>query len=385
MILAQLTTSQPAGLAAATNQLLQHVSDLVKFYGLTAGFVGTLYALYTKDNELRQSHRELFRVLVLVLLAFLIQSGVWVITDLLGNQGACAVGLSLAALVLYAVASLYFFGRVTVISYLRIEKFKERPLLHSLKHLPGIRGIIRWHTLRREAHYETTVRKRQSIDKYQVLHDILGRTPLVEESRGASFLLTYEHVRSWLSSLARITKEHLANGETVTVVACRHHPAHILSYIEHDGGVLPEQDRKKLIIVDAFTPAFGGDDEIFHKFLRTKTDDGYTIVSARSLAGIHSGAAQAFKLFKKSLPGQRLPGTVIYDGLLVYEHCEALDHVIRFVTHMVEAERTYAMITVLGEPVVVAESLAYGIVASLVDYVAELDHGPAQAREKEVS
>lgn len=370
MILAQVTTTQPV---TASAELLKHAADLVKFYGVTAAFILTLYALYTKDNELRQSHRELFRVLVLVLLAFLLQCLVWVMTDLFSYIGFGSLALSVLALLFYVGAALYFLGRVTVLSYLRVEKFKERPVLHSLKHLPGIRWLVRRITVWRGQHYETTVGKRHPISDYTVLRRIVGRDPELAEDRGISVLVTYSKVPTWLALLARLLREHLANKETVTLIACRHHPWHILSYVEKNAGLLQEDELNRLVIVDAFTPSFGGDDEVFHKFLKHKQDDGYTILPARSLAGIHSGSAQAFKIFKKKRKAQRQPGTVIYDGLMVYQHCEAEDHMVRFLTHMIEAERTYAMITVMAEPTVSPAPVAFGIASSLVDYVAELD------------
>ncbi len=96
--------------------------------------------------------------------------------------------------------------------------------------------------------------------------------------------------------------------------------------------------------------------------------DGYKIFSASSIPGIHSGCAKAFKHFKEITNGKRLPGTVIYDGLLIYRHCEAESFLTRFLVHMIEAERTYSMITFVGEPLVDASTESFKSLFSLVDY-----------------
>lgn len=367
MILAQEATSQPARLFV---EMLVHSDGLLKFYGLTAGFLLTLYALFTRDNELRLSHRELFRVLVGVLVAFLLQCFVWVLYVILGWKQSLPIVLSCVALLCYMWAVFYLFFRVTVLSYLRVEKFKERPFLSSFKHLPVVRRIVQRISTMFEKHYETNVGKRCSVPAYKQLNTLIGHSPEMHNERGMSLLATYNSLHAWLTTVATLVDEHLDNGETVTIITCRHHPAHILSYIEKCNGVPNEDKLKRFAVVDAFTLSFGGDDEVFHKSLYKKKEDGYTIIPARSLAGIHSGAAEAFKLFKKARKGPRQPATIIYDGLLSYQYCEPTDHINRFLTHMVEAERAYAMITIIGEPEGVTKAVPYAALSAMVDYTA---------------
>ncbi len=218
------------------------------------------------------------------------------------------------------------------------------------------------------------VGKRQAPTGYTRLRALIGQAPEMPSSRGVSVLVTYSSLHAWLNMVAALVDEHLRNGETVTLITCRHHPSHILSYIENSNGA-PDQDRlQRLAVVDAFTPSFGGNDEVFHKSLRQKQQEGYTIIPARSLAGIHSGAAKAFKHFKKTRRGQRQPATVIYDGLLIYQYCEPTDHLNRFLTHMVEAERTYAMITIIAEPKGARATPAYSAISAMVDHAVQLPH-----------
>lgn len=373
MLIAQATTATSGEFSAFLQALITHAGPLLKFYGLTSGFVLTLFALYRRDNELRQSRRELFHVLVLVLLSFMLQCLVWLSVRTRPFLGDWDTVLSFAAMLLYAAALLYFFGRVAVLSYLRIEKFKERPFLSSLKHLPGIRWIGRKITLVFEKRYETTVGKRGAAENYSVLAKAMGEKVNLPRDRGISVLLAYDGVKAWFRFVARMVDEHLTNGETVTLVVCRHHPGHVVSYLEaeHGDDVLPQECRERLAIVDGFTDVFGGDDEIFHKSIARKRSDGYRIIAAHSVAGIHSGTAAAFKYFKKMSKGKRLPGTVIYDGLLVYRYGEPGDMLARFLTHMLEAERTYQMITVLGEPVAERRAPGFGVIDSLVDWSVE--------------
>jgi hypothetical protein len=268
------------------------------------------------------------------------------------------------------VALVYFLVRVVVLSYLRIEKFKERPFFRSLKHLPLARYVARKLSLAGEKRHETTVQERAPTEKYSLLRTMAGESFALQHDRGVSFLLGYSAVSTWLAYMARLAMEHLANGETVTLITCRHHPSHVLRYLKN--GCSAEQQEKlrtHVVLVDAFTQSFGGDDEVFAKFLQAERDDGYTIFPAATLPGVHSGAAKAFKHFKSKLGRKRIPSTIVYDGLLVYRHCEAEDQLTRFLIHMIEAERTYSMLTLLGEPQGEEASLAFGVAASLVDYV----------------
>ena len=366
------TASQPTVLLSLLDQLVANVSSILTFYGLTAGFVLTLYALYTKDKDLRVSRRELFHVLVLAMLAFMFQSLVWALVALFGVGGRWPAWISAVAMIFYLWGLVYFFVRVAVLSHLRIEKFKDKSFFSALKHLPGIRRARRkWDTWM-EKRYETTSEKRQSLETYSELTSLVPDLKAFPEDRGYSVLLTYTNLGAWLRFAAGLIKNHIDNGDKVTYVCCRHHPNHVLSYAEEAWPGKREELRENLVLVDGFTPTFGGDDEVFHKLLQASKHDGYHIVPAASVAGIHSGCAAAFKHFKRKLKGRRLPATVVYDGLLVYRHCEAEEHVTRFLMHMIEAERTYKMITLIAEPEGETDSAAFGTACALVDSRADL-------------
>ena len=367
-ILGQLFAFFVSFCTGAESHLAPHMGALLKLYGFSAGFILTLYALYTKDVELRQNRRELHCVLILVLFAFILQCSAWLVATVFTVNVITGFVL-LLALTLYIFALLYFFTRVVILSYLRAEKFKERSFLQSLKHFPIIRNIARKISLIGSKHYEKTVQDRVSLDKYQLISQIVGSQRWQHESKGFSFLIAYTNVISWLKLVAKLTKEHVTNGETITLITCRHHPSHVISYLEKEWqGSDQKTLRANLVIIDGFTLSFGGDDEVFPKFLQEKCSEGYTIFSASSIPGIHSGCAKAFKHFKKIFKGKRLPGTVIYDGLLVYRHCEAAEHLTRFLIHMIEAERTYSMITIIGEPYVEASNSVFKATNSLVNY-----------------
>ena len=355
--------------ATFTDGLLQQLDPMIKFYGFCVGFALTLYALFSKDNELRKSRNEMFRVMVLLLIAFMSQCIAWALVKIWAADGWPPRLLTGLAMLLYAIALAYFFVRTVLASHLRVKKFKERPLLHSLKHLPIIWHAAKLYTWVVEKRYERTWQDRKGKEYYKVASSITDGKLTFPDDRGLSFLITYHDTVSWLRIVADIAKEHISNGETVTLVLSRHHPHHVISYLKEAFGVKLSEFQSKLVIVDGFTKSFGGDDEVFHKFLKEDKGDGFEIVSAASVPGIHSGAARAFKIFKKNTEGKRLPATVIYDGLLVYRHCLAEDQLVRFLVHMVEAERTYGMLTFLGEPLSDRKSFAHKTVTSLVDHL----------------
>ncbi|MDH4201508.1 MAG: hypothetical protein OEV87_01265 [Phycisphaerae bacterium] len=350
-------------------ELSPYVGDLLKFYGLTAGFILTLYALYTKDVELRQTRRELHRVLIVVLFAFILQCLAWILVNMFKRTGAMPGLLLFLAIMFYAFSLIYFFLRVVILAYLRVEKFKERSFLQSVKHFPVIRYGVKKIESFMSQHYEISVQDRIPLDKYTSLTKLVPIKQWQTKVRGFSLLVAYENTLSWLQLISKITKEHIENGETVTLITCRHHPSLIISYLEASWGE-PNQSklRNNMVIIDGFTELFGGDDEIFKKTLVKHRSDGYKIFHASSTPGIHSGCAKAFKYFKKVIKGKRLPGTVIYDGLLVYRYCEEESFLTRFLIHMIEAERTYSMVTLIGEPSVEMGTPSFKSIFSLVDY-----------------
>ncbi|HBG28354.1 MAG: hypothetical protein A2Y10_08760 [Planctomycetes bacterium GWF2_41_51] len=352
-----------------TTWLIPYLGDLLKFYGLNAGFVLTLYALYTKDIELRQNRRELNRVLIYVLFAFILQCFAWVLFKVLIFNVHVINIIILFAIGVYTCALLYFFSRVIMLAYLRVEKFKERSFWQSIKHFPLIRIYVKKKDLKESKHYEKDPQERIALNHYPTLTKLIGESGWEHEGAGFSFLIAYKDSLNWIKLIAAIVKEHIDNGETITLVTCRHHPSHIIRYLE---SAWKDSDQKKLrnfmVIIDGFTKSFGGDDEIFPKSLQENIDDGYAIFSASSIPSIHSGCAQAFKYFKKTIKGKRLPGTVIYDGLLIYRHSEAEEFINRFLVHMVEAERTYSMATIIGEPYVDINTTVFKSIFSLVDY-----------------
>lgn len=359
----------PSLLVWIDTSLSPHAGDLLKLYGLTAGFILTLYALYTKDIELRQNRRELHKVLISALFAFILQCLAWVLVEILTCKGVWAGLIFLLAFLSYVWALIYFFMRVVVLAYLRVEKFKERSFFQSVKHFPIIQSIVKKIDLAKSKHYETNAQCRISLDKYPSLMKLIGSEKWQHQGDGFSFLIAYKNSLSWIQLIAKFIKEHIENGETITLVACRHHPSHIILYLEKEWENSDQTKlRERLVIIDGFTESFGGDDEIFPKSLKKNSSDGYVIFSASSIPGIHSGCAEAFKHFKKIAKGKRLPSTVIYDGLLIYRHCEAEAFLTRFLVHMIEAERTYSMVTLVGEPLVDVSTASFKSLFSLVDY-----------------
>ncbi len=244
-------TSIPLIFAWFDTELSPHVGNLLKFYGLTAGFILTLYALYTKDIELRQNRRELYRVLIFALIAFILQCLAWVLVKILNCTGAISGIVLLSAFISYVWALLYFFMRVIILAYLRVEKFKERSFFQSVKHFPLIRNIVKRIDLNKSKHYETSAQSRMSLDKYPSLTKLAGSKRWQHQREGFSFLIAYKNSLSWVQLISKITKEHINNGETVTLVTCRHHPSHIVSYLEKEWeGSDQTKLRKNMVIID---------------------------------------------------------------------------------------------------------------------------------------
>ncbi|MFX0210233.1 MAG: hypothetical protein ACFFDT_29910, partial [Candidatus Hodarchaeota archaeon] len=130
------------------------------------------------------------------------------------------------------------------------------------------------------------------------------------------------------------------------------------------------------ILIDAYTPNFGFDDEINEKKLKDLEREGVKVVGGKTIPGIHSATKQAFNLIKqkekKKERGVRRPNMMIYDSLSTISHVSSIEGLQIFLSHMIPAEKNYQMWTFIIEYSDCEKEL-FRTVKRLVDSIFELN------------
>jgi hypothetical protein len=108
------------------------------------------------------------------------------------------------------------------------------------------------------------------------------------------------------------------------------------------------------LFIDAYSPNFAFTDDIHRERLDELQQAGVKLVSARSLADLHTATNRAFKLIKAlavkaGTPGVRAPMVMVYDHTSVLYDLESVEQFSVFWRHVIPSERAYGMLTLIIE------------------------------------
>lgn len=239
----------------------------------------------------------------------------------------------------------------------RVPTYEHNPARFSDELLRTIEGAsIAQHT----SSFSTVIKRLQESDGHQV-----SPTVFVSDQRSAQLV----------ELLADLAARFLASNSPVQYTAFASHPYEFFAAL-HRLAKERSLDWSKLagriVLVDAYTPHYGYADSIYDQISDAITTSGANYIrSGASYAGVHTAAARAFNLVKKSANSNvREPALVIYDQPYSLVELESVEQYRVFVRHVIPSERLWgSMLTVFAETV--APSPEIKLLKSYADYVYE--------------
>jgi hypothetical protein len=230
----------------------------------------------------------------------------------------------------------------------------------GFRHLPGIRHLRRYISLLSPkptyAHNPILV---PATLKEKIVEVLSGYGEGAWENRDEldpkALAVAVEHQGQGNSLLAQLASAFLKQGFTVQYLTASRHPIEFVEYLKRffeRNGMAWEDYRKKIVVIDAYSPHFAFLDSIYQKKDRElRTLDVTTVGSQKTYAGMHSASSRAFKLIQKQLKDEyRKPTLVIYEDTYALTDLESPEQYRIFVRHVMPSERMWdAMFTVFLE------------------------------------
>ena len=414
-----------------TNELTELIGintvlmDQLNVYALSVAFVIAIYTLFTKDFRLKEDSSKLIFVIFLFSISITLT-----IFQIIKNDDiiyfSFFLGLLIILIIIIAIkneenwaivtfinAILLIIGLITVlfdeivsffsfsafgfgwiglfyifyISYNKIYHLRDKRTLKNLWPFNEIDGGIkrlRGHT------YEYDLAERK-IDKntFKSLPDQLNEILSTFDSLkygGYSFLLIFSERVNSIDYGLKFSFDGLDNDEYINYVCADRHPYEIYKKINH----LNKDQKSKFIFIDIFSPNYGFDDGINIRKNQEIKKNGFHIVPAKTIAGIHSSISKAFKIIESyvnSTPVKtRPPCRMIWDSFSSLTDVSSKEIIKIFLNHVIPSERNYGMISVFIESENTDPEIL-NILKRLVDVIIVLDHidGKVIATIKKIS
>lgn len=329
-----------------------------------AAFLATFYVLLRKDPWLRPESGSVFYAIAVSIMGGVVLfcgSLTW-----LFGENACwiLVGFGSTLLVVTIVLFLGVFWK----SYVRMNYLHEARGSWKFFIIPRL-----WrHVFPKRKTYEFEVEERKDW-KRDDAHVLSGLDNCVfnRVGRGGSILITSHMVGALREDIYAFIAARLTAGDSVNYVTVVEPAFQILTGLKKR---VPSIPTKRFVFIDVFSPMFGFRDDILEEVSLQVKDDGITTFEARTAGGLHAALKAAFNHIKKSQGKRkkRLPCLMVYDCLSALALADSEDQLCVFLHHMIPAERSYGMSTVLIEHSEFRKPVQ-AVMESLVDAVIQAD------------
>lgn len=322
--------------------------NLLYAYVGSSAFTATLYTLFSKDPMLKPGATGLLKVLLILCVG--VVSEVLAIFFNIFKNGVIGSLFSISFICSLVLFVLSWFGIFFVYykAHIRIFHLTESFRIHNLA------PFRRFRIFRRQE-YETEMMKRDATNQLKSFPVELSEEARNEIARGYSFLFTGDDEIQIMKTVLELILDGLENGETANYVCVNKHPIEVWNKIKHNSRFsdLKEKIIDDFIIIDAYTPNYGFDDEINEVRLRELEREGVKIVRGKTIPGIHSAMARAFNLTKEKQKERkrevRRPNRMVFDSISTLSHISSVEAIQVFLNHMVPAEKNYGMWTFIIE------------------------------------
>lgn len=336
--------------------------EFARFSIMSLAFIVALYAFFAKEARLREGAERLLLVIFLIGISALL-STVALMATFNGHDSTAVWSLNSAMVMFFCGWGVLLFnfwkiyGRLYHMRQKRFWKYVP-PFFWVYKLLPK---RYAFNILERESFtlrpYDLTETERQNFFKGATIF-ILGDSR-VDLTRIAIDLLV----------------DGLQNKETGDYVCCHRPPDQVWQDIVSGYPSMVRADIKPTFI-DAYSPNFGFDDEVLKEKLANLRDTsgglGIHIISARTVAGIHTAGNTSWYINKKKVvgAGPRRPHRTVYDRLSALSPFSSVEQINNYIHHFMAAEKTYGMITIIIETFDSPKEII-ATVSDLADYVIE--------------
>ncbi|WAM22395.1 MAG: hypothetical protein OI717_00270 (plasmid) [Candidatus Methanoperedens sp.] len=418
-----------------TAELINQTSEVIKLnaelyqlqiYALSIAFVVAIFTLFTKDFRLKEESSKL----IFVLFLFLISITLTIFQILTNNNiNYFSIFIVLLIIILFTIGyrneenfyiliiislailiagyiSFYYDGILSFlsysafgfgwlglfyifyISYTKIFHLREK---RTLKHLWPFYQLNEWRKrIKKDEHYELNMDERKiNENTFKSLpvkiKDELSKLDFLKE-RGYSFLLIMNEKINPINYGLMFSSDGLDNKEYINYVCVDKHPAIIFNQIKNLGNF----NKDYFIFIDVFSPNYGFDDGINIDKNREINNQGYKIVTAKTVAGIHTGVNKAFKIVESNVKGTgkktRPPCRMIWDSFSSLVDMSSKEMIKIFLSHVIPSERNYGMISVFIESENTDPEIL-NLLKKLVDAVIYLDYenGKVMAKVKKMN
>lgn len=378
------TINEVAGLIDINTVLMNQLS----VYALSVAFVIAIYTLFTKDFRLREDSSKLIFIIFLFSISitltifqiikndnilyfsyfvFLLILLIMIIGIKNEENMAIVTLINIIMLIISLITVLFdeilsFFSfsafgfgwiglfYIFYISYNKIYHLRDKRTLKNLWPFNEIDGGIK--RLRKHTYEYDLAERKIDENTFKSLPKQLGEKLSTFDSLkhdGYSFLLIFSERVNSIEYGLKFCFDGLDNGEYINYVCADKHPYEIYKKVKH----LSSKQKNKFIYIDIFSPNYGFDDGInIHKNQEIK-NNGFNIVPAKTITGIHSSISKAFKIIelnvKKSSVRTRPPCRMIWDSFSSLTDVSSKEIIKIFLNHVIPSERNYGMISVFIE------------------------------------
>lgn len=338
-------TTAPASTGLLTRITAPMQGELPRLITLAftmAAFLATFYALLRNNPTLRPEAGGIFYSIALALFSGLVFLGALIIKITLPTPAAWCTALGATLLLATILLVVRSFWR----SYVRMHFLHEGR--GSWKFFILVR-LYRWIRPARKT-YEFSVTARETWTRHGT-HLLAGLPDDLFDklNTGGSLLLSAHNMPALRCQVFTFIAERLNAGDVLNYISTVLPPYAVLSQLRSCmGSQIPEA---RFVLVDMFSQPFGFSEDVITESSVKVQESGVHVIRARNCAGLHRALKRAFNYVKQQQGKrkERGPSVVVYDSISTLALVDSEEQVRIFLHHMIPAECSYKMTTLLLE------------------------------------
>lgn len=200
-------------------------------------------------------------------------------------------------------------------------------------------------------YYEENYQTRHNIKLSNYLDETMQSKIIEKVKNGGSILVLFEAYEDIEKISLDFVLSAIESKETVDYIVTTKPPTSICELISDEN---IRDVTKKLSIIDSFSYHYSFDDKVLkHRKVRF-AKKGFKFYDASSFSDIHSSANSSWYRFRETCAQEeneyRIPHRSIYNNLSSLIDFSSVEQYYLFITHVLNSEKSYGMITVFFEP-----------------------------------
>lgn len=316
-------------------------------------FVVAFYVLIARERKTPYIINFIFApagmLLLGILAAFLLQL---VPPSSISPSAARAEGI-------FTVVAVIFFSVGIVLTLFNIWRLHNRQVHFRDDHRIRNTQLLRWLKRKYRQFRDISSYAQQPVSlEAELVHQVLAANLNVGVLDTGTTIRTVaicnEPLRKTDSQLANICSTLIQADWYVQYTTCIRHPSEFTDYLASIIGAKWNEAKKKIVVVDAFTPHFGFTDSVYEdKTVQLKKGGVNYVPAKESYAGVHTAAAKAFNKLRNVDKSTRRPTILIYEGSEALADLESKEQYRIFARHVLSSERMWGgMLTLFVEPAI---------------------------------